>query len=70
MNMLACFCAKAVEENRHIAQPAFDLQQAIRRKVLGIKYWEKKAKKRTEMFANYDQVWRCDAMAWHWGRYE
>ncbi|CAM9895609.1 unnamed protein product [Ectocarpus sp. 4 AP-2014] len=46
---------QAVQNNFEVAQPAFELQKAIRRKVLGVKYWEKMTKQRTKMFANYDQ---------------
>lgn len=45
-----------VKENYAVAQPAFELQKVIRRNVLGVKYWEKKAKQRTKTFATYDQV--------------
>eukprot|EP00752_Nemacystus_decipiens_P002610 g2443.t1 len=46
---------QVVKENYEVAQPAFELQKAIRRKVLGVKYWEKMTKQRTKMFASYDQ---------------
>lgn len=47
---------QVVKDNYEVAQPAFELQKAIRRKVLGVKYWEKMTKQRTKMFASYDQV--------------
>lgn len=47
---------QVVRDNYAVAQPAFELQKAIRRKVLGVKYWEKMTKKRTKMYAGYDQV--------------
>lgn len=47
---------QAVTDNYEVAQPAFELQKAIRRKVLGVKCWEKMTKQRTKMFASYDQV--------------
>ena len=47
---------QAVKDNYAVAQPAFELQKAIRRKVLGVKYWEKMTKQRTKMYASYDQV--------------
>ena len=45
-----------MRDNYQVAQPAFELQKALRRKVLGVKYWEKMTRKRTKLFANYDQV--------------
>lgn len=47
---------QVVSDNYEVAQPAFELQKAIRRKVLGVKYWEKMTKQRTKMFASFDQV--------------
>eukprot|EP00904_Undaria_pinnatifida_P011356 jgi/Undpi1/7350/HiC_scaffold_22.g09823.m1 len=47
--------AQVVRDNYEVAQPAFELQKALRRKVLGVKYWEKMTRKRTKMFTNYDQ---------------
>lgn len=47
---------KVVEENYQVVQPALDLQQAIRRKILGVKYWEKMTRHRKKMFSSYDQV--------------
>ncbi|CAM9217683.1 unnamed protein product [Hapterophycus canaliculatus] len=49
------FLQQVVKDNYAVAQPAFELQKAIRRKVLGVKYWEKKMKQRTKMFATFDQ---------------
>eukprot|EP00903_Cladosiphon_okamuranus_P019985 g18360.t1 len=46
---------QAVKDNYEVAQPAFELQKAIRRKVLGVRYWEKMTKQRTKMFSSYDQ---------------
>ena len=50
------FSRKVVKDNYEVAQPAFELQKALRRKVLGVKHWEKMTRKRTKLFANYDQV--------------
>lgn len=47
---------QAVKDNYEVAQPAFELQKAIRRKVLGVRYWEKMTRQRTKMYASYDQV--------------
>lgn len=47
---------QAVKDNYAVAQPAFELQKAIRRKVLGVKYWEKMTKNRTKMYSGYDLV--------------
>lgn len=49
--------AQVVRDNYQMAQPAFELQRAIRRKVLGVKYWEKMTQQRTNLFASYDEVW-------------
>ncbi|CAM9426212.1 unnamed protein product, partial [Pylaiella littoralis] len=46
---------QAVKDNYEVAQPAFELQKAIRRKVLGVKYWEKMTRQRTKMYGSYDQ---------------
>ncbi|CAM9446134.1 unnamed protein product, partial [Ascophyllum nodosum] len=41
---------QAVKENNQVVQPAFKLQEAIRRKVLGVNYWERKARQRLKRF--------------------
>ncbi|CAM9484375.1 unnamed protein product, partial [Choristocarpus tenellus] len=46
---------KVVEENPQVLQPAFQLQRCIRRKYIGVRYWEKMARHRKEIFAGYDE---------------
>ncbi|CAM9238022.1 unnamed protein product [Chrysoparadoxa australica] len=43
-----------VKAHFQILLPAFELQRAMRRKMLGVKYWETQTKLRTEMFKDYD----------------
>mmetsp|Transcript_45079 Transcript_45079/g.70516 ORF Transcript_45079/g.70516 Transcript_45079/m.70516 type:complete len:572 (-) Transcript_45079:640-2355(-) len=45
---------EAIERYESIIQPALDLQHAMRKKFLGVKYWETKTQRRAEMFAEFD----------------
>ena len=36
--------------------PAFELQRALRQRLLGVKYWEKETEARKIMFAGYDSL--------------
>ena len=49
---------QAVKENNQVVQPAFKLQEAIRRKVLGVNYWERKARQRLKRFSSFDEASR------------
>ena len=39
---------------RYILAPAFDLQRALRQRLLGVKHWEGEMRVRQVIFADYD----------------
>lgn len=45
-----------MESHMYILAPAFDLQRALRQRLLGVKYWEKETEARKILFAGYDSL--------------
>ena len=48
--------SEIVSTDRYILQPAFDLQKAIRQRMLGVKYWEQETQKRRVWFSGFDST--------------
>jgi len=48
--------SELVATDRYILQPAFDLQKAIRMRMLGVKYWETETQKRRVWFSGFDST--------------
>jgi len=43
-----------MESHMYILAPAFDLQRALRQRILGVKFWEAEVRVRQALFAGYD----------------